>query len=107
MIASDGTLGFQSKSADYYQSSFVVLRRELDFKAFRLYKCNPVVSRAKTIFSIVLKYLNNEDVFSFQINIIFKFRKVLHQKINSFINQFLFVNEIINSNNFKTSLYIA
>lgn len=103
----DGTLGFQSKSADYYQSSFVIIKRELDFKAFRLYKYNPVVSRAKTIFSIVLNYLNNEDVFSFQINIVFKFRKVLHQKINSFIKKSVFVNEIITSDNFKTSLYLA
>lgn len=107
MIANDGVFDYQSKSADYYQSSFVIAKRELDFKAFRLYKYNLLTSRVKTIFSIVLKYLNNEDVFSFKITIVFKFRKVFHQKINSFIKQSVFVNEIITSNNFKTSLYMA
>ena len=107
MIANDGTLDSRSKSADYYQSSFVIAKRELDFKAFRLYKYIPLTSGVKTIFSIVLKYLNAEDIFSFQVNIVFKLRKVLRQKINSFINQSVFVNEIITSNNFKTSLYIA
>ena len=107
MIANDCALDSQFKSADYYQSSFVIVKRELDFKAFRLYKYNPLTSRVKTIFSIVLKYLNVEDVFSFKITIVFKFRKVLHQKISSFIKQSVFVNEIITSNNFKTGLYIA
>ncbi|PTT16367.1 hypothetical protein DBR27_02605 [Flavobacterium sp. HMWF030] len=107
MIANDGVLGSQSKSADYYQSSFVITKRESDFKAFRLYKYNRFAYRIKTIFSIVLNYLNDEDVYSFQINIVFKFRKVLYQKINSFINQSVFLNEIIISNNFKTGLYRA
>lgn len=107
MIANDGTLDSRSKTVDYYQSSFVIAKRELDFKAFRLYKYNKLTSCKKAIFSIVLKYLNVEDVFSFKITIVFKFRKVLHQKINSFINQSVFVNEIITSNNFKTGLYVA
>lgn len=107
MIANDGVLDFQSKSADYYQSSFVITKRELDFKAFRLYKYNSFASRVKRLFSIVLNYLNDEDVLNFQINMVFKFRKVLHQKISSFIKQSVFVNEIITSNNFKTGLYRA
>ena len=107
MIANDGVLGSQAKSADYYQSSFVITKRELDFKAFRLYKYNRFASRIKTIFSIVLNYLNDEDVYSFQINIVFKFRKVLYQKINSFINQSVFLNEIIALKNFYKSLYMA
>lgn len=107
MIANDGVLDSQSKSADYYQSSFVITKRELDFKAFRLYKYNSFTSRVKRLFSIVLNYLNDEDVLNFQINMVFKFRKVLHQKISSFIKQSVFVNEIITSNNFKTGLYRA
>lgn len=107
MIANDTALDSHSKSTDYYQSSYLITRRELDFIAFRLYKFNQLRSREKTIFSIVLNYLNVEDVFSFQINIVFKLRKVLHQKINSFINQSVFVNEIITSNNFYKSLYTA
>lgn len=107
MIANDGVLDFQSKSADYYQSSFVITKRELDFKAFRLYTYNPFTSRVKTLFSIVLNYLNDKDALNFQINVVFKFRKVLHQKISSFIKQSVFVNEIITSNNFKTGLYGA
>ena len=107
MIASDGALYSQSKSADYYQSSFVVLRRELDFKNFRLYKFGQLTFRFKAIFSIVLKYLNVEEIYSFQIKTILKLRKSLHQNLISFIEQSVFVNEIITSGNFKTSLYKA
>ncbi|KRD62590.1 hypothetical protein ASE40_02015 [Flavobacterium sp. Root935] len=35
VIAGDGTLYSQSKSAKYYESSFVVLRRELNLKSSR------------------------------------------------------------------------
>jgi hypothetical protein len=107
VIVSDGNLVSQSKSVDYYQSSFVILRRELDFSSFRLYKFTQSTSRAKTIFSIVLNYLSNKDVFSFQIRVIQNLQILLFQKLSSFIKQSVFVNETIHSNNFKTSLYIA
>ncbi|RKR10590.1 hypothetical protein C8C83_2266 [Flavobacterium sp. 90] len=107
VIASDGTLVSQSKSADYYQSSFVILRRELDFSSSRLYKFTQSASRTKTIFSIVLNYLSHKDVFSFQIRVIQNLQILLFQKLSSFIKQSAFVNETIHSGNFKTSLYIA
>lgn len=107
VIASDGTLVSQSKSADYYQSSFVILRRELDFANSRLYKFAQSTSRTKTIFSIVLIYLSNKDIFSFQIRVIQNLQILLFQKLSSFIKQSVFVNETIHSGNFKTSLYIA
>jgi len=107
MIANDGTLDSPSKSADYYQSSYVIAKRELDFKTSRLYKFSQSTSSVKTIFSIVLNYLKVEDVFSFQIAIVLKWQKVLRQNIKPFINQSVFVNEIITSNNFYKSLYTA
>ncbi|WP_316635809.1 hypothetical protein [uncultured Flavobacterium sp.] len=107
VIANDGTLVSQSKSADYYQSSFVILRRELDFSSSQLYKFVQSTSRTKTIFSIVFNYLNLEDIFSFQIKTVLKLRKLLYQNLTSFIKQSVFVNEIITSGNFNKSLYIA
>lgn len=107
VISGDGTLNSQSKSVDYYQSSFAISKRELNGRDYRLYKFSTLTSHAKTIFSIVLNFLNVEDVFSFQIKTIFKLRKSLHQNLISFFNQSVFVNEIITSGNFNKSLYTA
>lgn len=107
MIAGDGTLYSQSKSAEYYQSSFVVLRRELNLKNSRLYKLGQVVSWDKTRFSIALNFLKTENVFTFQIKKLLKLQDLLHQKLTSFINQSVFINEIITSKHFTKSLYNA
>ena len=105
MIASDGTLVSQSKSADYYQSSFVISRRKLDFKKYSLYVFSQSLSRLKIAFSNPVKYLGLKQVRSFQIQIIQKLQKLLHQNINSFIRQAVFINELITSNNLYKSLY--
>lgn len=107
VIASDGTLVSQSKSADYYQSSFVISRRELDSEKSRLYVFNQFASRIKISFLIPINYLGFKQVCSFQIQIIQKLQKLLHQNINSFIRQAVFINEIITSNNLYKSLYSA
>ena len=107
VIAGDGALYSQSKSAEYYQSSFVVLRRELNLKSSRLYKFGQVSSCIKTRFSIVLNFIKTENVFTFQIKKLLKLQNLLHQKLTSFINQFVFINEIITSNNLYKSLYSA
>ncbi|WP_139256982.1 hypothetical protein [Flavobacterium saccharophilum] len=107
VIASDGTLVSQSKSADYYQSSFVISKRELDSKKSRLYVFNQFVSRIKIAFLIPLNYLEFKQVRSFQIQIIQKLQTLLHQNITSFIRQTVFINEIITSNNLYKSLYSA
>jgi len=107
LIAADGTLYSQSKSAEYYQSSFVVLRRELNLKNSRLYKFGQIVSSDKIRFSIVLNFLKTENVFTFQIKKLLKLQNLLHQKLNSFINQSIFINEIITSKHFDKSLYNA
>lgn len=107
MISSDGALDSQSKSADYYQSSFVVLRSELDFANSRFYKFGQAVSSEKTRFSIVLNFLKVENVFTFQIKKLLKLQNLLHQKLSSFINQSVFINEIITSKHFAKSLYRA
>ena len=105
VIAGDGTFVSQSKSAAYYQSSVVVLRRELNLKTTRFYKFGQVYSCSKTRFSIVLNFLKIENVFTFQIKKLLKQQDLLHQKLISFINQSIFINEIIISNHFSKSLY--
>ncbi|WP_426483652.1 hypothetical protein [Flavobacterium sp. 2] len=107
LIAADGTLYSQSKSAEYYQSSFVVLRRELNLKNSRLYKFGQIVSSDKIRFSIVLNFLKTENVFTFQIKKLLKLQNLLHQKLTSFINQSVFINQIITSKHFGKSLYNA
>jgi hypothetical protein len=107
VIANDVTLVSQSKSADYYQSSFVILKTELDFANSRLYKFVQSTSGTKTIFSIVLNFLNADAIFSFQIKTILQLQKSLYHNLISFIKQAVFVNEIITSGNFNKSLDIA
>lgn len=103
----DGALYSQSKSAEYYQSSFVILRKESNLKSSRLYKFGQVVSFEKIRFSIVLDFLKTENVFTFQIKELFKLLNQLHQNLTSFINQSVFINEIIISKHFNKSLYNA
>ncbi|MCC9062095.1 hypothetical protein [Flavobacterium piscisymbiosum] len=105
VIASDGNLVSQSKSADYYQSSYVILKTELDFKNARLYTFSQFVSRIKVSFLIPVKFLEFAVVFSLKIQVFQKTRALLHQRINSFIKQSVFVNEIVISNNYRKSLY--
>jgi hypothetical protein len=107
MIAGDGTLVSQSKTADYYQSSCVIARRELDLKKSRLYVFNQFVSQVKTPFLIPLKYLELRQIYDFQVRVFLKWITLLHQNINSFLRQFVFIHEIITSNNFYKSLYSA
>lgn len=107
LIAGDGTLYSQSKSAAYYESSFVFLRRELSLNSSRIYQFGQVTSRAKSGFSFVLIFLSVENVFSFQNKTTFRLQKQLHQNLISFITQSVFVNEIITSGNFRESLDIA
>ena len=107
VIVSDGALVSQSKSADYYQSSFVISRREIDFEKSRLYVFNQFVSQVKTAFLIPVNYLEFKQVRTFQIQIIQKLQNLLHQNINSFIRQAVFINETITSNNLYKSLYSA
>lgn len=107
MIASDGVLDSQSKSADYYQSSFVVLRSELDFANSWFYIFKSLKSAKKTSFLIPVIYLQLKSIFSFQIQIVLRFQKLLYQNLISFINQSVFVNEVINSKHLYKSLYSA
>lgn len=104
VIASDGTSVSQSKAADYYQSSFVI--SGLEFKKSRLYIFNRSVS-LKIAFSFPVNYLEFKQVRSFQIQIIQKLQKLLHQNINSLIRQAVFISEIITSNNLYKGLYSA
>lgn len=107
MIAGDGTLYSQSKSAEYYESSFVVLRRELSLKSSRLYKFGKAISWNEMKFSIVLSFLKTENVFTFQISKLLKLQNLLRKKLASSINQSVFINEIITSKHFNKSLYNA
>ena len=107
LIANDGTLDFQAKSADYYQSSFVILKRELDYKDYRLYILRRFISRELTSFSIPLFFITFSAVFNLKIKILLQLQKFLYQNINSFLRQSVFVNEMITSNNLHKSLYSA
>jgi len=107
LIANDVTLDSQAKSADYYQSSFVILKHELDFKDSRLYVLGQLISSVQTSFSIPLILLEISVVCSFQIRVLIKLRTLLYQHINSFIKQSVFVNELLTSNNLYKSLYSA
>jgi len=107
VIASDGTSVSQSKAADYYQSSFVISRRELDSEKSRSYVFNQFASRIKIAFLIPVNYLEFKQIRSFQIQIIQKLQKLLHQNINSLIRQAVFISEIITSNNLYKGLYSA
>lgn len=107
MIASDGTLDSQSKSADYYQSSFVVLRRELDFATSRFYIFKSLKSARKASFLIPVIYLQLKSAFTFRMQVVLKFQKLLYQNLTSSINQSAFVNEVINSKHLYKSLYNA
>ncbi|WP_427875449.1 hypothetical protein [Flavobacterium sp. MMS24-S5] len=107
VIAGDGALYSQSKSAEYYESSFVVLKRELNFKSSRFYKFGQAVSWNEIRFSIVLNFLKTENVFTFQIKKLLKLQNLLYQNLTSFIKQSVFINEIITSKDFAKSLYSA
>lgn len=107
VIASDGALNSQSKSADYYQSSQIAGARELNFKNSRLYQYTQTKSLGKTSFPILVTSLQISAVFSFQTKEILRLCQLLHQSITSFIKQSVFVNERITSGNFRKSLYIA
>lgn len=105
VIANDGTLDSYSKSASYYQSSFITIRTELDFKNSRSYFLNAVILGLKTVFLVPLIYLQLKTVFSFQVQVFLKLQTLLYQNLTSFIKQSVFVNEAITSNNYRKSLY--
>lgn len=107
VIANDGTLVSQSKWADYYQSSYVISKRELNSEKSRLYVFNQFISRIKIAFLIPVNYLEFKQVCSFQIEIIQKLQTLLHQNITSFIRKTVFIKETITSNNLHKSLYRA
>lgn len=104
VIANDGTLDSYSKSASYYQSSFLTIRTELDFKNSRSYFFNEVILGLKTVFLVPLIYLQLKTVFSFQVQVFLKLQTLLYQNLTSFIKQSVFVNEAITSNNCCKSL---
>jgi hypothetical protein len=107
VISGDGVLNSQSNSVEYYESSRIVLNRELDFKNYRLYKLGFSKSIEKASFSIFIIYKSVKEVLTLQIKVLFTLCEILNQKIYSFIKQAVFVNEITHSSNFKTSLYTA
>ncbi|KQO29920.1 hypothetical protein ASF10_05285 [Flavobacterium sp. Leaf82] len=107
VIANDGTVDFQTKSADYYQSSFVILRRELNFRTSRFYIYKQLKDGVSGSFLIPVIYLQLKDVCNLQVRTVQKLQKLLYQNLHSFMRQSVFMNEIITSNNFYKSLYSA
>ncbi|HEY4628207.1 MAG TPA: hypothetical protein VIH02_02880 [Flavobacterium sp.] len=107
LMVNDGTLDSPSNSADYYQFSNVILRRELNYKGSRLYAFNQINSSEKISFLFQLAYLQFQDIYSLQIPVLLKLQTLLYQKVSSFASQYIFINEMITSRNSYKSLYIA
>ncbi|MBS7256290.1 hypothetical protein [Flavobacterium branchiicola] len=107
VMAGDGILYSQSNSPEYYQSSFVISRKEIDLKSLRVYVFNRKKLVEKFSFLRFLKCLKIEKIVCFQTTILLQLFKNLQYDINEFISQWVFVNEIITSGNFKKSLDIA
>ncbi|MEN2415744.1 hypothetical protein [Flavobacterium mesophilum] len=105
VMAGDGILYSQSNSPEYYQSSFVVSRKEIDLKNLRVYVFNQVKRSEKTSFPVLLTRFRLTEVLSLHTRIVFQLHKNLHQNIISFIKQSVFINEISTSSNFQKSLY--
>jgi len=106
-MVSDCTFHSQSNSVDYYQSSNVILRRELNYKSSKLYVFNRINSSKKTSFPILLTYLKFQDICSLQIRVLLKLQTLLYQKVSSITTQNIFINEMITSKILYKSLYIA
>ena len=107
LMVNDGVLDTRSNSADYYQFSNVILRRELNSKASKLYVFNQINSSEKTAFLFQLAYIQFQDIFNLQIPVLLKLHTLLYQKISSFASQYIFINEMITSRNSYKILYIA
>jgi hypothetical protein len=107
LMVIDCDLYSQSNSAAYYQFSNVILRKESNNKVAKLYVFNQAHSSGKTSFPILLAYLQFQDSYSLQIQILFKIRTLLYQEVRSITAQYIFINEMIISRNAFISLYIA
>jgi hypothetical protein len=103
LTVNDCTLDSQSNSVDYYQSSNVILRSELNYKGSKSYTFGQVNSLEKTLFPIPLTYLMFQDIYNLQIRVLQKSQTLLYQKVSSITTQYIFINELITSKN----IYIA
>jgi hypothetical protein len=107
LMVNDGALNSPSNSADYYQFSNVILRRESNYRSSKLYVFNQINSSEKISFLFQLAYLQFQDSYSLQIPVLLKLQTLLYQKISSFAMQDIFINEMITSRDSYKSLYIA
>jgi hypothetical protein len=107
LMVNDGALNSPSNSADYYQFSNVILRRESNYRGSKLYVFNQINSSEKISFLFQLAYLQFQDVYSLQIPVLLKLQTLLYQKVSSFAMQDIFINEMIPSRKSYKSLYIA
>jgi hypothetical protein len=107
LMVNDGALDSTSNSADYYQFSNVILRRESNYKDSKLYVFNPINSAEKTSFLFQLAYLQFQDSYSLQIPVLLKLQTLLYQKVSLFAMQHIFINEMITSRNSYKNLYTA
>jgi hypothetical protein len=107
LMVNDGALDSPSNSADYYQFSNVILRRELNDKRSKLYVFHQLNSSEKTAFLFQLAFLQFQDSYSLQIPVLLKLQTLLYQKARLFAMQHIFINEMITSRNSYKSLYTA
>ncbi|CAD0003336.1 hypothetical protein [Flavobacterium salmonis] len=107
VMTGDGILCSQSNAPEYYQSSYLDSGKEIDLKNIRLYVFNRVKSFGKTLFPILLSYLEFKELFSLHTKVLLQVCNNLHQNIISFIKQSVFINEHSISTDFRKSLYNA
>ncbi|MDI1307248.1 MAG: hypothetical protein PSX42_20690 [bacterium] len=108
LMVNDGALNSQSNSADFYQFSNVIFRRESNYRGSKLYAFNQINSSEKTSsFVFQLAFLQFQDSYSLQIPVLQKLQTLLYQKVRSFAMQHIFINEMITSRDSYNSLYIA
>ena len=107
LMVNDGALDSQSNSADYYQFSNVILRKELNDKRSKLYVFHQINSAEKTSFLFQLAFLQFQDSYSLQIPVLLKLQTLLYQKVKLFAMQHIFIKEMITSRNSYKSLYTA
>ncbi|WP_369766142.1 hypothetical protein [Flavobacterium sp. WC2429] len=106
LIVNDGVLESRSNSVEYYQYSNAIVGSEWKTSRSKLYVFN-LVNAIKTAISIPFKYLRFATSYSLTIPVLFKLRTQVYQKVSSFIEQQLFINEKSTSTNSYTILYIA
>lgn len=106
-MVNDCTLYASSNTVEYYQFSKVILPKKSTHKTAARYAFDQLHSLEKTTLPVLLSYLNFKDVYSLQIRVLYKLRKLLYKKLQSITTQYIFIHEMITSKTTANYLYIV